>query len=290
MRQTAEEEAADNARWLKKAIADMGGEQTTAFRREYMNDLGAIDSSRRAMPHFTQGLCDGTLTRPGVVRAVVRPKYCTKWVGGDLGFIDQSAFVAGYLTPGNVNANEPAEVTVNEPPPGCLVIEDEIVAVGKTSDQMVPLVLDMEKTRFGAEAPFMRVVDGQPEQIERMKRAGLDVYKTRNDRVDAAIDEVQTLFKKGLIIIHPRCTQLVACMLAAVWKKGGDKLERHEKHGHFDLMMALVYLVRNLRRYADPHPNGMFAGPGGPDMSFGGGPVSDTVKRLRAGFKGRLPF
>lgn len=287
-RQTAEEEAADNATWLKRAIVDCYGESTTAFQREYLNDLGAVDSTRLAMPHFTTAVIRGSTTKPGVVRAVEQPKYCHKYTAGDLGFIDQSAFITGYVVPGNTNVENPSpDLPWTEAPPGAIVITDELIAVQTISDDMKPLILDMERTRWGVEAPFMRVIDGTPEQLAQLQRVGLEVYKTRNDKPDVGIDELQKLILRGLVIIHPRCVRLIACMQAAVWKKDGLRLDRHAIHGHYDLMMALVYLVRNVRRYASPFPHGHDAGPRGPGP---GGPVSDTVKNLRAGFKKRLSF
>ncbi len=287
-RETPEQEAVENARRLAQAIKDCGGEDTSAFRREYMNDLGATDSTRAAVPRFTDSLVKGTPLRPGVVREVKTPKYCHKYSAGDLGYIDQSAFVTGYVAPGNPHGEDPPkELPWDECPPGAIVIMDELVALKLTSDEMKPLVLDMERTRWGAEPIHMRPVDGTPEQITQVHRSGLNVFKTRNDKPDVAIDEVQKLLVRGLLIIHPRCTRLIACMQAAVWKKDGVRLDRHPIHGHYDLLMALAYLVRNVQRYADPFPYGHNAGPKGPGF---GGQVSSTVQALRAGFKSRLPF
>jgi hypothetical protein len=55
-----------------------------------------------------------------------------------------------------------------------------------------------------------------------------------------------------------------------------------------DLMMALAYLVRNVRRYASPFPAGYgVTSSRGPGVS---GAVSETVKVLQRGFAKRNPW
>lgn len=285
--QTPEQEAAENAARTAKAIKDCHGADTPAFKREYLNDLGSLDSTRAAVPVFTTARIKGTPERPGIVRIVQKPKHCHKYSSADLGFIDQSAAVFGWLAPGNPRADEPTEFLQDVAPPGALVIEDELVAMKSISEDFAPLILDKEKLHWGGEPPQYRIVDGTPEQIERIQRAGISVFKTRTDKPDAGIDELQTLMVKGLLVIHPRCTRLIACIQAATWKKDGTRLERHAEHGHFDLLMALVYMVRNLRRYADPYPTGYNSGPKGPGQTGG---ASSAIKSLQRGFKKLVPW
>lgn len=276
-------EAEENERRLKQAIEDCFGENTPAFRREYCNDLDSTESARTVLPVFTKELREGNATKPGVVREVRRPIYCHKYTSLDLGFIDQSAALFGYLTPGNPKAEPPATTVKDTPPPGALVIEDELVAVKKLSAELRPLIVDVERTRWGSEGPYLRCVDAPPLAIEELRRAGLEVVKTRNDDVDAAIDAVQKLLVSGLLIIHPRCTRLIACLQAAVWRKDQTKLDRHPEHGHYDLMMSLVYMARNLRRWDSPYPAGFDTAPGRHPVG-----VSETVKHLRAAFRSKL--
>jgi hypothetical protein len=288
---TAEEEAAINAERLAESIKDSFGESSPTFRREYLNDLGATDTSRAAMPHFTTELITGTSVRPGVIRRVERPLYCHKYISADIGYIDRSAWVGAYLVPGNPKAEEPETFEYDEPPAGAIVVVGARQMHKTLSSDLTPHLLKFEEKHFGAEKPVARIADGTPEQVEQLRRAGYEVFKTLNTDPETLLDEVQKLMAKGLLIFDPTdpsVKELAACCQAAVWKKDGKKLDRHPEWGHFDLMMALAYLVRNVRRYASPFPAGYgVTSSRGPGVS---GAVSETVKVLQRGFAKRNPW
>lgn len=75
---------------------------------------------------------------------------------------------------------------------------------------------------------------------------GLNFYPTAKDNRDAAIADVRRWIGEGRIIVSPRCPRLRAQMLAGVWNKAHTDFAESKEYGHFDLVAALVYLVRNV--------------------------------------------
>jgi hypothetical protein len=77
------------------------------------------------------------------------------------------------------------------------------------------------------------------------------------DKEDKAqwLNLVRILLKDGLIEIDPSCVLLIATLNGAFWKDGLKKDYGRTHHlGHMDALDALVYLIRNLNRAANPFP------------------------------------
>ena len=82
----------------------------------------------------------------------------------------------------------------------------------------------------------------------------LDFFPTRKDELAAMVNMVREWVKSGRIIVHPRCKELLGCLRNGIWDKNREKLAKSKIFGHFDALMALVYLVRNVDTYTNPVP------------------------------------
>lgn len=82
----------------------------------------------------------------------------------------------------------------------------------------------------------------------------LDFYATRKDDLAAQINTVREWVKDGRILIDARCKELLGCVRNAIWDKKREKLAKSKTYGHFDALMALVYLVRNVDTSTNPIP------------------------------------
>lgn len=82
----------------------------------------------------------------------------------------------------------------------------------------------------------------------------LNFYPTRKDELAAMINLVREWAKDGRILVSPRCVELLGCLRNAVWDKKREKLAKSKTYGHFDALMALVYLVRNIDTHTNPIP------------------------------------
>jgi hypothetical protein len=76
--------------------------------------------------------------------------------------------------------------------------------------------------------------------------SGVYFVPTAKDDLRAQVANVRRWIGEGLLEVDPSCVQLRAQMLSATWERRGHEWTRTEAHGHFDLVAALVYLIRNV--------------------------------------------
>ena len=82
----------------------------------------------------------------------------------------------------------------------------------------------------------------------------LDFFGTGKDSLEAMINLCREFVKDGRIIVDSRCTELIGCLRNGIWDKRREKLAKSKIFGHFDALMALVYLVRNVDQHTNPIP------------------------------------
>ncbi len=82
----------------------------------------------------------------------------------------------------------------------------------------------------------------------------LDFFPTGKDELVAMINLCREFVKDGRIIVDARCAELIGCLRNGVWDKKREKLAKSKIFGHFDALMALVYLVRNIDQHSNPVP------------------------------------
>jgi hypothetical protein len=82
----------------------------------------------------------------------------------------------------------------------------------------------------------------------------LDFYPTRKDELAAMINLTREWVKDGKIKVSQNCQELLGCLRNAIWDKKREKLAKSKVYGHFDALMALVYLVRNVDTVSNPVP------------------------------------
>ena len=83
---------------------------------------------------------------------------------------------------------------------------------------------------------------------------GLDFFPTQKDELAAMINMTREWVKDGRILVSHECPELKGCLGNAVWDKKREKLAKSKIYGHFDALMALVYLVRNVDTATNPIP------------------------------------
>jgi hypothetical protein len=82
----------------------------------------------------------------------------------------------------------------------------------------------------------------------------LDFFPTRKDELAAMINALREMVKNEQILIDNRCKELLGCVRNGIWDKNRQKLAKSRVFGHFDALMALVYLVRNVDKDTNPIP------------------------------------
>lgn len=229
-------------RSIKDLIDASGGEESDAWRREYLAEF--ITSSKDAvLPEANDALM------AEIVREWPRPLFYDSYTAADLGYVDNTGMVFGYW---DFMAAK-------------LIIEDEAKFNKPTSTKIAEVIKEKEhglwEINGTMKEPYKRVVDGNDITIADLNAPphSLRFLKTRNDDPQAAINMVRVMLANKQIVIHPRCVNLISEMKSAVWDTTGRKLARsdEESRGHFDILMAMVYLVRNLNKEKNPFPPGL---------------------------------
>jgi hypothetical protein len=229
-------------RFVQACQDDCGGPDTVEYRREYECQF-VVDSSTTVVPEFTTERAFGKTDLPGgplpLVREVPRPPGSDLYASLDPGGRDLSGLLWGYY-----------HFAQN-----LVVIEDELTLLNMTSDDMAAQVKLKERQLWGAEpdGKLMRVADNSNVillyDLQRLHK--LKFWASAKDNKDAQINQLRIMVRDGLLVIHPRCRLLIKTLrLAKRAKQVSKGFERGEEIGHADLLDALLYLVRNVRRNA----------------------------------------
>jgi hypothetical protein len=219
-----------------------GGEKSDAFQAEYLCKI-VTKSNSTVIPEFDQEVEEDS------VREWRRPDFCDKYVSMDIGFIDYTFVLFAFY-----DFQE-----------GMVVIEDELMLNGPTmtTDALAEQIKEKErqlwynkKTGFH-EAPTLRVADNNLIVLNDLNRLhSLSFFPTQKDNRDMQINQLRMLIQSRQLVINPRCKNLVAHLKNATWDKTRKDFRRSEAYGHYDGVMALVYLLRNINMNRNPFPNG----------------------------------
>lgn len=217
-------------------MAEAGGQTleefyaSVTFRREYLGEFIA-DEERSVIPEWNQAL-EKHLTKHLDV-----PAYCDKYVSLDPGWKDGMAAIFGYWDFRNAR----------------LVIQDEYLSFKKTAKEVAEAVKTKELELWGTEKPFLRISDNNLQFIGDMHSHGVTFVPTAKPDKELWINQTREWLRGYKIFIHPRCRRLLSQLASTIWNKQRTSYERNTE-GHGDLLDALVYLVRNVRRDRNPYP------------------------------------
>jgi hypothetical protein len=230
-------------KFRESAIIDSEGEDTVVYRREYELQF-VFDEASTAIPEFTRMRAEvGDLERglPRLVREVDRPSGADLYGSLDPGGSDMTAGLLAFY----------------EFSQDLLVIEDELAMQNMTSDVLAARWREKERALWGENpaGKLMRFADNNNKillgDLNRLHK--LLFYATAKDNRDAQINQVRLMVRDGRLAIHPRCKLLIKTLRLARRAATASKGFQHSKEiGHADLLDALIYLVRNVRRNAMP--------------------------------------
>lgn len=210
---------------------------STTFRREYLGEF-ISDEERSVIPEWSQ-VIERHITDKA--RNLNRPEYCDKYISMDVGWRDGTGVLFAYWDFRNAR----------------LVVEDEILTFKKTSDENADIIYSKKLELWGDEKPYLCISDNDLQTIADINthssRKGITFIPTRKDDKELQVNNLREWIKSYKIYIHPRCRRLLTQLGSTVWNKQRTSYERNTE-GHGDLLDALVYLVRNVRRDRNPYP------------------------------------
>lgn len=218
------------------------GRLTTAFRREYLC-MRVVEETRAIVPDFREEF------HVEQFPTNIYHKFWHRMESLDSGVRDHTAWLAGYYDFERAT----------------LVIEDEFTIVGHevTTRNIAERIQQKEKElRYGLgldELKIYRRISDNDNLIlvqDLDSEFGLNFYPTDKDELHAMVNKVRLWFQANRIKIHPRCVKLVQQLKAGIWDKNRKEFERSKEHGHYDLIAALVYFVRNVPEHVNPVPVG----------------------------------
>lgn len=216
---------------------EVGGYDSVDFKREYRNIM-ITDEDHAVIPEAT----DESLLK--IVKEYKRPPYFDPYVSMDIGVKDLTGILYAYydfLT-------------------GKIVIEDEATFKGKsfTTANLAASVKKTEEALWGLKRPFIRVSDNNNLILlnDLSIDYGITFIPTAKDNKHAWINQIRILIAEERLIINPKCKQLIFHLKNATWNKNKTEYERSPEGGHYDLIDALAYLVRNIAYARNPYPKG----------------------------------
>jgi hypothetical protein len=211
---------------------DAGGEQSSTWKREYLAEF-VTDTDNALVPEATAEFL------VELTAEIVHPEFYNPMTALDLGFVDATGGLFAYY---HFLA-------------GKVVIEDELLVNKATSAEIVDLARSKETALWGARQP-KRVVDGNALAIADLNS---DTHKFRcysPDKADliAGVNRIRMELANKSIIIHPRCKNLLHQLQYATWDKTRTKFSRSSSGNHWDLVAALLYLLKAIDRKTNPFP------------------------------------
>lgn len=238
---------------IADAIEEAGGEDTVAWQIEGLARR-TRDPRIAVFPEFD---------RARHVAAVERPSHFLPCVIGDGGFIDQAFYGFGFYDFEHAR----------------YVVEDELVFRRERSDAQDRAIAAREAELWPGVDVERRRVDSPPQVRADMNRAEwgrewgteadgpqpphwLSVSKPRSRRagsMESGVNRVRKLLAEGRLVIHPRCTTLIAHAEGARWNTQRDSFVRvvdddGEPLHHYDGAASLVYFARDCNAHDNPIP------------------------------------
>ena len=232
------------AEWRKETNSE------TVWTREYLAKF-VRDETKTVIPEWDEAL----------IQAIPRDEFFPfyhKYAAMDLGVRDKTASIHGYYDFKRAKLIIQGEFAVS----GSEVRTDRIAEKIKDIEVALgyQLIHDRKDPHYKAlavnEKVYRRVADNNnPLLVNDLNSLyGLDFFGTRKDELPAMINICREWVKDGRILISPECKELIGCLRNAVWDKNRKELSRSKIYGHFDALMALVYLVRNVDTQTNPVP------------------------------------
>lgn len=238
---------------ILRLMAACGGEDSTDWQREYLV-RHVTDQNLQIVKFATPRRLEQITLKIDPEREKAnpfyyRPDFFDPYAGLDLGWApDATGKVWGYL--------DYREDT--------LVIEDEWFLRRMDTNTLAAVGKTREKELYGGhENVFQRWGDLEERtQQDLVVNHDYLVHRTQKENLKGAVNTLNLAVADlgHHLRIHPRCKQLKEQLRDGVWDKEKKKFARSPKHGHYDLLAALVYLTRNVQW--DKVPDRMVTGHG----------------------------
>jgi hypothetical protein len=211
--------------------------ETNYVQREYWC-LRVVDTNRAVVPEFIQHKSEI------VVDEYKRPPVFDAYGAADMGMRDRTGILSAYLDFTNQRIIVEGELLLNR--------ANTATVAASWGSLEADLQLNGRKV--------MRVVDDPSLRVSAdLTALGLTAMPVVKPGREAAVAAMRVAITSGRIRILSRCKQLIHQLETAIYKKSesGKSYDfERDAEGHFDLVDALIYLVRSVVWTKNPYPPG----------------------------------
>jgi hypothetical protein len=228
--------------WIAARAAECGGRGALQFLREYLCQF-VLDPSTTVLPGVTQIRINGLDGLPALVQKVPmrldREWYCAMDVGGK----HLTGLLWGYY---------------DDDTDSVYILREHTTRNASTLELASSIVAHQEAL-WGSNPPeyLHRWSDNNNLFLlhDLHREFKLSFRATRKDQKMGQIGALRRLIAEGKLIVDPSCSLLISTLKKAQWKKTGrtdSGFAEDPEIGHADLLDALLYLTRNVRRRSVP--------------------------------------
>lgn len=280
---------------LQGIIKTCGGVGSPRFQREYLCNR-IVDMEAMVIPEFRQH--EDQIVSDAIFR---RPPRYDAYTVGDIGFDrDLSAVLFAWYDFKNAR----------------LVIEDEIVGYRCLTQELGKGIAFKELQQGFGSRVYLRELDTTSLTINHYN--SIDFYQDNlpiefpNSNplrvgffsklpvapLEPRINKAREWISTGRVVIRPKCKNLILHLKMGSYNKQG-KLRRTEEFGHFDALMAFVYLIDRVNQLRNPmsgvtspgvgpdtHHLRKRSAPGDPDYAW----TPESIQKNSLGFDLGLAF
>lgn len=222
---------------LAEYIEAAGGRDSTTWKREYeCQDI--IDEATAVL---VEGNDQDLMNE--IIKDYKRPEFFNSVTSMDPGFSpSHTGVLYGYIDFSN----------------SLLVIEDELDVMRMRTDILATRIAKQE-LELGYSGQLkgrhVRWSDIDPRLLQDLATMhGLNFAATNKDSLTAMVNQTRILLSQKKIRIHPRCKSLIGQIRSATWNDAKTGFDWSVQYGHYDLISALIYMIRNADWLGNPFP------------------------------------
>lgn len=221
----------DNPHLSASRIAKIQKKMTTEAWHREMLCVPYTDKSRSVIPEFNPDVHVKKLDRPPFIRPLTVLDFG--------GVRDKHGIVHGYYNPHKRVKYVEGSALYN---------------THTHTQEIVRRVHKAEEELFGGKLNT-RCADAAGQIIVDLNNMEFSTYppQKRQGSWESGISDLREALIRGQLLISPDCVELIACLKAAIYNKKRTDWERTERHGHFDLLAALIYF-NNEVSLSDAYP------------------------------------
>ena len=222
----------------------------TAWSREYLAEW-VRDPNRATTPEW-----EGKFEIDEIPRDNYFPVY-KKYVAMDLGVTDKTAVIFGYYDFLKAKLFIEDEFFLSGSEVRTDILANKIIAKEEELKYQMNHSKDFRRSIMSdADVVYRRISDNNNPMLLTDLNAlyGLDFFGTRKDELPAMVNMAREWIKNERVFVSKKCQELIGCLRNGQWDKHRKEIAKSKIYGHYDALMALVYLIRNVDEISNPIP------------------------------------